>query len=138
MSYDDQNIFAKILRGEMPAHKIYEDEHSLAFMDVFPRTKGHCLVIPKAPSRNILDADEDSLGAVMASVKKIANAAKSAFGADGITIEQNNEFVGGQTVFHLHFHIMPRYHGTPLNMPGGNMAEGELLAAQAKQIAAQL
>jgi histidine triad (HIT) family protein len=108
-AYDDQNIFAKILRGEIPSIKLYEDDKTLCFMDIMPRTDGHCLVIPKTPCRNILDATDTQLAAVMVTVKKVANAAKLAFDADGITLQQFSEAAGGQEVFHLHFHIHPRH-----------------------------
>src|SRR6478609_1386606 len=104
MSYDDNNIFAKILRGEIPCHRVYEDADTLAFMDVMPQSPGHLLVIPKTPSRNVLDADPAVLSKLMPIVQKLAKAAKDAFEADGITITQFNEASAGQTVFHLHFH----------------------------------
>jgi histidine triad (HIT) family protein len=138
MSYDDQNIFAKILRGEIPCHKIYEDEHSLAFMDVMPQVDGHCLVIPKAPSRGLLDADPKVLGHVMGVVQKVAAAAVTAMGADGFQIRQYNEGAGGQTVFHLHFHVLPMKDGVALKPhAGGGIDHGEL-AAHAARIGAVL
>src|SRR5688572_28532917 len=114
MSYDDQNVFAKILRGELPCHKVLETDRVLAFMDVMPRVEGHVLVIPKAPSRNILDADPDDLADLFKAVQSVARAAKAALGADGVTIQQFNESAGGQVVFHLHVHVIPRFEGTPL------------------------
>lgn len=117
-AYDDQNIFAKILRGEIPNFSVYEDDETLCFMDIMPRTDGHCLVIPKTPCRNVLDATDAQLAAVMATVKKVANAAKVAFGADGITIQQFNEAAGGQEVFHLHVHIHPRHTDLSMRAPG--------------------
>ncbi len=114
MSYDDSNIFARILRGELPAHKVYEDEAILAFMDVMPQGEGHTLVIPKAPARGLLDADPASLAALIATVQRVARAVKTAFAADGLTIFQYNEPAGGQTVFHLHVHVLPRYHDDQL------------------------
>ena len=99
LPYDDQNVFAKILRGEIPCHKVYEDAHTLAFMDVMPQADGHTLVIPKSPSRNLLDADPATLGSLMASVQKVAQAVRKAFGAEGILIKQFNEPAAGQTVF---------------------------------------
>ena len=113
MSYDDSNVFAKILRGELPAHKVYEDEQTLAFMDIMPRGKGHTLVIPKTPARNILDATPEQLAACMATVQRIARAVMKAFDAPGVTIQQFNESAGGQVVFHLHFHVLPRWEGVP-------------------------
>ena len=117
-AYDDQNIFAMILRGEIPCFKVYEDMETLCFMDINPRSDGHCLVIPKTPCRNVLDASDDQLAAVMRTVKKVANAAKAGFAADGITLQQFNETAGGQEVFHLHFHIHPRHDGVAMRAPG--------------------
>jgi histidine triad (HIT) family protein len=136
MTYDPNNIFAKILRGEIPCHKIYEDEHTLAFMDVMPQVDGHCLVIPKQPSRGLLDADPRTLAHLMATVQKIAAAAKKAFNADGIQIRQYNEEAGGQTVFHLHVHILPMKMGVPVKPHSGKMADNALLAKQAQMITA--
>ncbi|MEA3021654.1 MAG: histidine triad family protein, partial [Alphaproteobacteria bacterium] len=101
-SYDPNNVFAKILRGELPCHKVYEDDRAFAFLDIMPRAPGHTLVIPKAPARNILDVAPDDLAHVMAIAQKIARAALKVFGADGITVQQFNEPAGGQVVFHLH------------------------------------
>lgn len=117
-AYDDQNIFAMILRGEIPCFKVYEDAETLCFMDINPRSNGHCLVIPKTPCRNMLDATPAQLAACMATVNKVANACMSAFKADGISLLQFNEAAGGQEVFHLHFHIHPRHEGVPLSAPG--------------------
>ena len=135
--YDDQNIFAKILRGEMPAMKIFEDDDTFAFMDIMPRGEGHALVIPKKPIRNLLDADPASLGKVAATAQTIANASMKAFNADGITIQQFNEAAGGQVVFHYHVHVIPRFEGVKMNPPGqmGDMAE---LEANAEKIRAAL
>jgi histidine triad (HIT) family protein len=113
-AYDETNIFAKILRGELPCYKVYEDEVAFAFMDIMPRADGHVLVLPKSPARNILDADPAILGKLIARVQKIALAVKSALAADGITILQYNEPAGGQIVFHLHFHVLPRWKGVEL------------------------
>ena len=117
-AYDNQNIFAKILRDEIPSMRVYEDEATLCFMDIMPRADGHCLVIPKTPCRNVLDASDAQLAGVMSTVKKVANAAKAGLTADGITIQQFNETAGGQEVFHLHFHILPRHEGVSLRPPG--------------------
>ena len=136
MQYDPNNIFAKILRGEIPCHKIYEDEHTLAFMDVMPQVEGHCLVIPKTPSRGLLDADPVVLAHLMTTVQKIATAAKSAMNADGIQIRQYNEEAGGQTVFHLHFHILPMNSGKGLKPHSGKMADNAVLAKQVDMIKA--
>jgi histidine triad (HIT) family protein len=138
MTYDPRNIFAKILRGEIPCHKIYEDEHSLAFMDVMPMVEGHCLVVPKAASRGLLDADPAVLAQVLATVQKVAAAAVKATSADGFQIRQYNELAGGQTVFHLHFHILPMQEGVALRPHTGKMADHGILAAMASEIKAQL
>lgn len=133
-SYDDGNIFAKILRGEVPSHKIYEDAETFAFMDIMPRGDGHCLVIPKKPARNILDVDPESLNAVMRTVQKLSRAVVKAFNADGVTIQQFNEPAGGQVVFHLHVHILPRFEGVALRPHTGEMADQAVLAADAEKI----
>lgn len=136
--YDPDNIFAKILRGEIPSHKIYEDEHTLAFVDVMPQCEGHCLVVPKAPSRGLLDADPAVLARTMAVVQKVAGAAVRAFNADGFQIRQYNEPAGGQTVFHLHFHILPMKEGVALKPHSGKMADHALLAKRAEAIRSRL
>jgi histidine triad (HIT) family protein len=138
MIYDPNNIFAKILRGEIPCHKIYEDDHTLAFMDVMPQVDGHCLVVPKAASRGLLDADPVRLAKVMTTVQKVAAAAMKATSADGFQIRQYNETAGGQTVFHLHFHILPMKESVPLTPHTGKMADHEALAKGAEKIRAQL
>ncbi len=138
MSYDTNNVFAKILRGEIPSHKVYEDEHTLAFMDVMPQADGHTLVIPKSASRNLLDADPAVLGALMASVQRVAHAVRKAFDAEGILIQQFNEPAAGQTVFHLHFHILPRMGGVGLRPHTGKMADHAVLAEHAARIRAAL
>lgn len=138
MAYDPNNIFAKILRGEIPCHKIYEDEHTLAFMDVMPQVDGHCLVIPKKPSRGLLDADPIVLAHLMTAVQKVAAAAKSAMNADGVQIRQYNEEAGGQTVFHLHFHVMPMKAGEGLRPHSGKMADQALLTKQNEMISTKL
>ncbi len=137
-AYQDDNIFAKILRGEIPSHKLYEDDSALAIMDVMPQTKGHCLVIPKAPSRNLLDVEDEMLTQVMPIVARLARAAKLAFSADGVRIAQFNEAAAGQTVFHLHFHIMPMFDGVSLTTHSDRMADNDMLAEQAEQIRAAL
>jgi len=131
MAYDPNNIFAKILRGEIPAHKVYEDDYTLAFMDVMPQCDGHCLVIPKAASSGLLDADPAVLARVMPVVQKVAQAAVAATGADGFQVRQYNEGAGGQTVFHLHFHILPMKEGEPLKPHTGKMADHGALAQMA-------
>ncbi|WP_160004323.1 HIT family protein [Rhizobium sp. 18055] len=137
-AYDGNNIFAKILRGEIPSHKVYEDEHTLAFMDVMPQAPGHVLVVPKAASRNLLDADPAALMQAIPVVQKIANAVKDAFDADGVFVCQFNEPAAGQTVFHLHFHIIPRHDGAALKPHSGQMEDGAVLAANAEKIKAEL
>jgi histidine triad (HIT) family protein len=137
-SYDANNIFAKILRGEIPCHRVYEDAETLAFMDVMPQSPGHLLVIPKTPSRNILDADPAVLSNLIPVVQKLAKAAKEAFEADGVTVTQFNEPAAGQTVYHLHFHVIPRYEGEALRPHSGTMEKNEVLAAQAEKIIGQL
>jgi histidine triad (HIT) family protein len=136
--YDPDNIFGKILRGAIPCHKVYEDEHSLAFMDVMPQGEGHTLVIPKAPSRGLLDAEPRTLAALIGTVQRVGRAVKAAFDADGLTLFQYNEPAGGQTVFHLHFHLVPRHDGVPLKRHEGGMADNTVLAEHAARIRAAL
>src|SRR5512147_1976828 len=116
-AYDPNNIFAKVLRGELPSHKVYEDDRALAFLDIMPRAAGHTLVLPKAPARNILDVAPDDLAHVMGVAQKIAKTALGVFSADGVTIQQFNEPAGGQVVFHLHVHVIPRKDGVALKPP---------------------
>ncbi len=137
-AYDETNIFAKILRGEMPCHKVYEDDVAFAFMDIMPRADGHVLVLPKAPSRNLLDADPEVLGKLIGRVQKIALAVKEALAADGITILQYNEPAGGQVVFHLHFHILPRWENVELRPHTGALEKPEVLEAHRARIAAAI
>ena len=133
-TYDPSNVFAKILRGELPAHKICEDAASVAIMDIMPRCNGHALVIPKSPARNILDADPAALAACLATAQRIARAQMKAFAADGITLQQFNESAGGQVVFHLHFHLLPRWEGVKLGPHTQQMAKPDVLAAHAQKI----
>jgi histidine triad (HIT) family protein len=137
-AYDPNNIFAKILRGELPCHKVYEDEHTLAFLDIMPRSPGHTLVIPKAPARNILDIDPESFAHVIRTAKKIAIASKKAFNADGITLQQFSEPAGGQVVFHLHVHIMPRAEGVALLPPASRKEDVKVLEDHATRLIAAL
>src|SRR5438477_8806776 len=137
-SYDPNNIFARILRGELPCHKVYEDEHALAFLDIMPRAAGHTLVLPKAPARNLLDVEPSDLAHVMAIAQKIARASLKAFGADGITVQQFNESAGGQVVFHLHVHVIPRKQGVALKPPASAKEEPSVLSDQALKLAAAL
>ncbi len=132
--YDNDNVFAKILRGELPSHKVYEDDKTYALMDIMPRCDGHALVIPKAPSRNILDIAEADLAAVMSTVQRIARALKVAYDADGITIQQFNEPAGGQVVLHSHVHVLPRHEGQKLRPHTGEMADQDELAKHAQKL----
>ncbi|MCK9550511.1 HIT family protein [Aquamicrobium sp.] len=138
MAYDTTNIFARLLRGEIPSHRVYEDEHTIAIMDVMPQGVGHTLVLPKTPSRNLLDADPETLGALFRTVQKVANAVKKAFDADGVVVSQFNETAAGQTVFHLHVHILPRFEGVDLGKHAMEMEKPEILAANAEKIRAAL
>lgn len=137
-AYDPGNIFAKILRGQMPAHKVYEDADTVAFMDIMPRSDGHCLVIPKTPARNVFDASASQLTACMQTVQRLSRAARIAFAADGITIQQFNERAGGQVVFHLHYHVLPRHDGIGLKPHTGQMEAPEILSANADKLRAAL
>ncbi|MDF1804584.1 HIT family protein [Thalassovita sp.] len=118
MAYEADNIFAKILRGEIPCEKLYEDEDTFVFMDIMPRADGHCLVIPKTPCRNMLDASDDQLAACLRTVRKMGQTVMTALDAQGVTVQQFNEAVGGQEVFHLHYHVLPRHEGVSLRPPG--------------------
>ncbi len=135
--YDPNNIFAKILRKEAPCHFVYEDADTFVFMDIMPRSDGHALVIPKQPARNILDASPALLAPVIHTTQRVAIAAKKAFGADGVTITQFSEAAGGQVVFHLHVHVLPRYSGVDLR-PAGIMADSALVAQHAEKLKAAL
>jgi len=137
-AYDPENIFAKILRGEAPCVRLYEDAHALAFMDIMPRGQGHLLVIPKYPARNMLDISDEALAALIPAVRKLALAAKAALAADGVSVMQFNESAGGQVVFHLHFHVIPRFEGVNLAPPGGPMAAAADLEPIAAKIRAEL
>ena len=137
-AYDQNNLFAKILRGELPCHKIYEDDKALAFLDIMPRAPGHALVLPKAPARNILDISPDDLAYVIKVAQKIAMASVQIFRADGVTIQQFNESAGGQVVFHLHVHVIPRKQGVAMKPPATVKEAPDVLADQAKQLATAL
>ncbi|MED5548454.1 MAG: HIT family protein [Pseudomonadota bacterium] len=136
--YDPDNIFAKILKGEMPCVKVYEDEHVISFMDIFPQAPGHTLVVPREPVRNALEMTDGALQATIVRVKRIANAVKSALKPDGIVITQFNGAPAGQTIFHVHFHIIPRTEGIALGAHGGGQADMDELKAQAEKIAAAI
>jgi histidine triad (HIT) family protein len=137
-AYDTNNIFAKILRGEIPCYKVYEDDKAFAFLDIMPRAPGHTLVIPKAPARNFLDCPPDDLAHVIKVAQKIGQAAVKVFKADGMTLQQFNESAGGQVVFHLHFHIIPRHDSVAMKPPATVKEDNAVLAEQAKQLAAAL
>ena len=137
-SYDPTNVFAKILRGELPSYKVYEDDRAFAFLDIMPRTPGHTLVIPKAPARNILDVAPDDLAHVMKVAQKVARAGMTVFGADGVTVQQFSELAGGQVVFHLHVHVMPRRAGVALKPPASFKEDPAVLSDQANKLAAAL
>ncbi|MCI5076997.1 HIT family protein [Oricola sp.] len=136
--YDPDNIFAKILRGEIPSHKVYEDDDCLVIMDVMPQADGHTLILPKAPSRNLLDADPAVLATMMPVIQKIARAAKTAFNADGVVFRQFNEAASGQTVFHLHFHVIPCVAGVRFKAHAATMEDADVLAENARKLIAAL
>jgi histidine triad (HIT) family protein len=138
MSYDRNNIFAKVLRGELPSHKIYEDEDTLAFLDIMPRSDGHALVVTKEEATDLFDVSPKALAKLMAVVQKLAPEIKDAVGADGVLIAQYNGAAAGQTVFHLHVHIIPRKEGVDLKPHGGKMADQGTLVATAEKIRKKL
>ncbi|MEM9123252.1 MAG: HIT family protein [Pseudomonadota bacterium] len=135
MSYDPNNIFAKIIRGDAPCYKIYEDEKTLSFLDLFPQSRGHSLIVPKTAGENLLDTAPESVAAAMATVQRVAQAAQAALKPDGIAIMQFNGAPAGQTVFHLHFHVIPRFEGEPLK---GHGKAGQADADALKALQAQL
>ena len=138
--YEPDNIFAKILRGEIPAARIFEDEHVYAFMDAFPQSRGHALVIPKhSHARNLLEEEPEILANLFLGVQRVARAVRAALQPDGLTVTQFNGAPAGQTVFHLHVHIIPRWEGVPLGRhASGGMADMAELKALAEQIAAKI
>jgi histidine triad (HIT) family protein len=138
MAYDSDNIFAKIIRGEIPAFTVYEDDATLAFMDVMPQSPGHTLVIPKTAAENLFDLKLESATAVLKTTQLVAGAVLEAFKADGIMLNQFNGSIAGQTVFHFHMHIVPRYEGVPLRRHTGDMENSEVLEGQAAKIRALL
>jgi histidine triad (HIT) family protein len=138
MAYDRNNVFARILRGELPAHRVYEDELTLAFMDVRPQADGHTLVIPKAEAETILEIPAEALAALALTTQRVARAVKKAFDAPGILIAQLNGRAAGQSVFHVHFHVVPRREGLDLRLHARNAAAPELLAEHAARIRAAL
>jgi histidine triad (HIT) family protein len=137
-TYDPSNIFGKILRGELPSTKVFEDDHVLVIMDVMPQGQGHTLVIPKAKSRNILDIDEETLKLTIVVVQRVARAVKEAFEAPGVLVMQFNEPAAGQTVFHTHFHVIPRFEGIGLKPHVSGMADPNVLKGHAEKIRAAL
>jgi histidine triad (HIT) family protein len=138
MPYDDNNIFAKILRGEIPAYTVYEDDATLAFMDVMPQSAGHTLVIPRERAQNLFDLSPAAAGAVFNTVQHVARAVMQAFAADGIMLNQFNGPAAGQTVFHFHVHIVPRYEDVPLRRHSGTMEDAAILAEHAQRVRAAL
>ena len=138
MAYDPTNIFARILRGESPCHKVYEDDATIAFMDIMPQSEGHTLVLPKATGENIFDLPPDALAATIRTVQRIAGAVKKAFDPPGVMIAQLNGTAAGQSVFHLHFHVVPRYAGKELRLHAGEMADPAQLVEHAARIRAHL
>lgn len=136
--YDPDNIFAKILRGDMPSETVYEDDTTVVIMDIMPRVDGHALVLPKAASRNILDIAPADLVACLATVQKVAWASKRAFEADGITVQHFVEGAGGQMVFHTHWHVLPRFEGVPLAPHSAEIAPTEKIKANAAKLRAAL
>jgi histidine triad (HIT) family protein len=134
MTYDPENIFAKIIRGEAPAHRVYEDDWTLAFMDLMPQADGHTLIIPKQPARDLFDVEPQDLARTIHTTQKIAAAVKTAFAADGVMIAQLNGAAAGQTVFHLHFHVLPRHDGADFTVHAREVAAAEVLAVHAERI----
>jgi histidine triad (HIT) family protein len=137
-AYDPNNIFAKILRGELPCYKVYEDDKAFAFLDIMPRAPGHTLVLPKSAARNVFDVSPEDFAYVSKVAQKIAKAACAAFEADGVTIQQFNESAGGQVVFHLHMHVIPRHDGVSMKPPASAKETPEMLADHAKRLSAAL
>lgn len=136
MAYDPSNVFARILRGEIPAQTVFEDEHTLAFMDVMPQSDGHTLVVPRTAAENIFDIPPEALSATIRTTQRVARAVKRAFEPPGLMIAQLNGRGAGQSVFHIHFHVIPRYHGVDLRLHAREMADPQRLAEQAAKIRA--
>ncbi len=132
--YDSNNVFAKILRGEIPAFKVYEDERTLAFMDAMPQSEGHTLVIPKTEARNFFDIEPETLAHLIKTTQHVAKGVRQAFEPDGVRVIQFNEPAAGQTVFHIHFHIVPCYEGRDLRHHSRDMADKTQLAEHAERI----
>lgn len=138
LEYQPDNIFAKILRGELPCHKVFEDDVALAFMDIMPRANGHTLVIPKIAVRGLLDTPTEALGPIMERVQRVSRAVVRGMDAEGLTLQQFNETAGGQVVFHLHFHLIPRWEGIRLGPHTGEMEKPDVLRQNAERIRAAL
>jgi histidine triad (HIT) family protein len=138
MAYDTNNVFARILRGEVPAHRVFEDDRTLAFMDVMPQADGHTLVIPKHAAENLFDLPHEDLTATILTTQRVARAVKEAFEAPGVMIAQLNGPAAGQSVFHCHFHIVPRHAGIDLRFHARDMADHQLLATHAARVRAAL
>jgi len=138
LPYDPNNVFAKILRGEAPAHKVYEDDATLAFMDIMPQTKGHALVIPRAEAENIFDLSPEMLAATILTTQRVAGAVRAAFQPAGVMIGQLNGAMAGQTVFHLHFHVIPRYESGGFRFHGVSPEDPAILAEHAAAIRAHI
>src|SRR5277367_4422725 len=138
MTYDANNIFAKILRGKVPCVKVYEDDKTLAFMDVMPESDGHVLVVPKEPAENILDLSPEGMAAMMATTQKVAKAVDKALAPDGILLKQYNRAPSGQSIFHVHFHIVPRWEGVALAPHGKVMVQAHQLEPIAAKIRSEL
>jgi histidine triad (HIT) family protein len=138
MAYDSNNVFAKILRGEIPSHKVYEDAQTLAFMDVMPQADGHTLVIPKVEAESLFDVPPEALAATIVTTQRVAKAVKAAFAAPGVLVAQLNGSAAGQSVLHIHFHIVPRRAGLDLKLHAREMADPAVLAAHAERIRAAL
>jgi histidine triad (HIT) family protein len=137
-TYDPDNIFAKILRGEAPCVKVFEDDLALAFMDIMPRAEGHTLIVPKVPARTLFDIGPQDLARFMPAVQKVGRAVVAGMKAEGLSMQQFNERAGGQVVFHLHFHLLPRWTGVMLRPPGGPLQSAEALKPHADKIIAAL
>lgn len=134
MTYRDDNVFAKILRGELPAHRVFEDEHTFAFMDIMPQAEGHTLVIPKYPAVDLFDLPVDYLSRTVATTQQVARAVKQAFAAEGVMIAQLSGAAAGQSVFHIHFHILPRSAGIDFRVHARDMAPPDVLADHARRV----
>jgi histidine triad (HIT) family protein len=138
-AYDPNNIFNRLMRGELPCARVFEDDDTFAFMDAYPQGRGHALVIHKhSRARNLLEAEPGDLSVLIASVRRLAHAMRRALNPDGITVMQFNGSASGQTIFHLHFHVIPRWEGVPLGRHGAGLAEPDDLTALAAQIASAL